>query len=115
MLTTTRLALILTLLLALTGTATRTIAYAAPSAPSLPAVTAVEPAEYGGIRVWRVRFASGATCDVPVPLVDTLGGAAQPRTGAVRAYDDTRITVAGVRVWGELSFTDSAGQRHTGY
>lgn len=113
MLTARRFALVASLLVALASLTAHTTAHAA--SPSLPSVTAAQAAEYGGMRVWRVSFSNGATCDVPAPLVDTLGGASQPRVGAVLAYDDTRITVAGVRLWGALSFTDGAGQRHTGY
>jgi hypothetical protein len=115
MLTTIRLALLITLLLALTTVLTHPTIHAAAPASSLPAITAAQPAGYGGMRVWRVSFASGATCDVPVALLDTMSSAATPSLGVTRAYADTRILVAGVRFWGTLSFTDSAGQRYTGY
>jgi hypothetical protein len=108
-----RIALALALLASL-ASALPTVAAAGPT-PASPSITAVAAAEYGGLSVWRVTFASGATCDVPVALVDTLGGANPPRTGTTQSYRDTRVFVAGVRVWGELLFTDSAGRSYTGY
>ncbi|HHY51282.1 MAG TPA: hypothetical protein GYA10_16235 [Alphaproteobacteria bacterium] len=109
-----RIVLAIALLVAFASALPTSVSAAAPT-PVSPAITVVETAEYGGLSVWRVTFASGAMCDVPVALVDTLAGATAPRVGATQSYRDTRMFIAGVRVWGELSFTDSAGRSYTGY
>lgn len=92
-----------------------TIASAAPAAASLPSITSVQPAVRGGLLVWMVSFSDGSTCDIMRPLTATLAGAQAPVVGQVRSFSDSRVFIAGMRMWGEVNFTDRADVAHVGY
>jgi len=91
-----------------------TSAAAVTAAGQMPSVQSVSDAQDGGFHWWRVGFSNGVICDVPRPLTATLAGS-KPATGAVTSFNDDRLVVAGVRLWGAVLFTDAAGTRHACY